>query len=107
MPIKGFLATHAEAYSDPKIVSATGPVIQSVAPLLSASDIGEKKYKAILSGKNKLSNAGFNYYTQWAPACNISFRKDFFMKIGGFDDIFCGSVPNSADVEICHRTRKA
>lgn len=43
---------------------------------------------------------------KWAPGCNMSFRREWLYRVGGFDESFYGAAIGE-EAELCHRVRKA
>ena len=51
-------------------------------------------------------NAGFPYEIKWARGCNMSFRREWIIKINGFDENFYG-IAVGEEPEFCHRLTTA
>lgn len=106
-PQKNFLQGHILPYSNPAIAAVTGPILNPGQPLVGKEGLGEERYKKVILNRKLVTNINFAYYPEWAPGCNLSFRKDFFRSIEGYDENFYGGVPTGADSEIWLRVKKA
>jgi len=103
-PVAGFLLGHADPYSDPAVLGVTGPGPTPGQPPKGHAKIGEGTWAALMARKDMRFDVNFAFSTQWAVGCNMSFRRQLFEDLGGFDEDFVG--PAGDDAEFSHRVRK-
>ncbi len=106
-PKSGFLKSHILPYSNPQIIAVTGPILNPGQSLVSRNSFSKEKYEKIIDERKLARNAGFIHFPKWAPGGNLSFRKEFFKSIGGYNENFYGGVAVGSDSEIWVRAKKA
>lgn len=107
-PFPGLLAGHVKGYGMRKeIGSVTGPCLAPGKKLQSREMVGEEVWRRLNEGAEMRSNVDFPFLASYAPGCNMSFRREMIMKLGGFDENYLGGVWAFEDAESGHRVRQA
>lgn len=107
VPFPGFLSGHVRGYSmGEEIGSVTGPCLSFGGELQSRAAVGEEVWRRIQEGKEMRSNVDFTFSAPYAPGCNMSFRRDVILKVGGFDENYLGGVWAFEDAETGHFVRQ-
>ncbi|HBJ85856.1 MAG TPA: hypothetical protein DDZ88_18675 [Verrucomicrobiales bacterium] len=102
----GFVQAHLDQYLNSTIAGVAGCVIHENERKLGECDLDPSTVSRVRSGKQVLFNAGFHYDAKWARGCNMSFRREWILKVGGFDENFYG-IAVGEEPEFCHRLREA
>jgi len=102
----GFVQAHLRQYSDSNIAGVAGCVIHADERKLGECDLDPSTVSRIRRGKQVLFNLDFAYEASWARGCNMSFRREWILKIGGFDEGFYG-IAVGEEPEFCHRLTAA
>jgi GT2 family glycosyltransferase len=105
IPVPCLIATHAAAYNAPDIGGVAGRRTFPIEPVPpeSPTPVG-------MIARNSTHVANFSatmpqHSVEWAPGCNMSFRRHLITAVGGFDAMFVGSAVYE-DVEFCFRLRR-
>jgi GT2 family glycosyltransferase len=104
-PAKNFLWEHARCYMDPLVIGVAGPGPFPGEPLKSRDMVGEDVYKSLITQQSMRFDVSFSFSAQWAQGCNMSFRRELILRLGGFDEGFRHAAIGE-DAEFCHRARK-
>lgn len=102
----GFIEAHLRAYDDASLAGVAGCVLHEGEALISKEELTWRQQRDMHSGNLVLFNADFPYEIRWARGCNMSFRREWIIKAGGFDENFYG-VAVGEEPEFCHRLREA
>lgn len=102
----GFIEAHLQAYEDKTLAGVAGCVLHEGECLLTKDDLSWRQKRELHAGSLVLFNAAFPYIIRWARGCNMSFRRDWIMSVGGFDENFYG-VAVGEEPEFCHRLRQS
>jgi GT2 family glycosyltransferase len=97
-----FVQAHLKVYHNPEIAGVAGCVIHKGEIKLAECDLDPSSMARVKSGKQALFNLSFAYQAKWARGCNMSFRREWIYKAGGFDENFYG-VAVGEEPEFCHR----
>ena len=104
LPREGFLAAHVKRYADPTVVGVTGPALAPGDHPKSREEIGEAAFKSVSAQQLMRFDLGFPVVAQWAVGCNMSFRREVILRLGGFDEVF-ERAPIGDDAEFSHRAK--
>lgn len=104
--VPGFIQAHLKEYKDALVAGVAGCVIHDGERKLDECDLDPSTISRVKRGKQALFNLGFAYEARWARGCNMSFRREWIYKAGGFDENFYG-VAVGEEPEFCHRLRHA
>lgn len=90
----GFIAAHVESYKKKEIVVVVGRIKQKDKPVSN---------RLLFLRKTSFGAGSFNYpkfaYAETVQGCNMSFKKEILLKIGGFDTNYIGNaVREESDV---------
>lgn len=102
----GFVEAHLQAYKNGSLAGVAGGVQHEGEKLVARDELSWRQRIALRSGNLVLFNATFPYRIKWARGCNMSFRRDWIIRSGGFDENFYG-VAVGEEPEFCYRLRKA
>ena len=102
----GFIQKHLKEYEDASVAGVSGCVLHAGERKLEECDLDPSTISRVKRGKQPLFNLGFAYEARWASGCNMSFRREWIYKAGGFDENFYG-VAVGEEPEFCHRLRFA
>ncbi len=103
-PRPGFLQAHCDAYRHPQVWGATGPVLSPEDPAGESGIDLSSRYGGAQTGDVSEPKAGGLTVLDWLVGCNMSFRRDVLLKLGGFDhryEIHCD------DSDMSHRVKAA
>lgn len=103
---RGFVKAHLDQYSDSTVAGVAGCVLHANEKKVNEDDLDPSMVRRIKKGGQVLFNSGFPYEAQWARGCNMSFRREWIGRTGGFDENFYG-IAVGEEPEFCHRLRKA
>lgn len=104
--VPGFIQAHLQEYKDVSLAGVAGCVVHAGERKLDECDLDPSTISRLKRGKQALFNLGFAYEARWARGCNMSFRREWIYKAGGFDENFYG-VAVGEEPEFCHRLRLA
>jgi GT2 family glycosyltransferase len=102
----GFIQKHLKEYEDVSVAGVAGCVLHAGQRKLAECDLDASTISRVKRGKQALFNLGFAYEARWAAGCNMSYRREWIYKAGGFDENFYG-VAVGEEPEFCHRLRLA
>lgn len=102
----GFLEAHLAAYEDKDLAGIAGAVLHEGEKTIGSDQLTRRQRADWRAGRLVLFNADFAFPTLWARGCNMSFRRDWILRAGGFDENFYG-VAVGEEPEFCHRLRQA
>ncbi len=102
----GFIQAHLKEYEEASLAGVAGCVLHADERKLDECDLDPSTISRVKRGKQALFNLGFAYAARWARGCNMSFRREWIYKAGGFDENFYG-VAVGEEPEFCHRLRLA
>jgi GT2 family glycosyltransferase len=105
VPAPGFLFAHAICYAIQRVIGVAGPTPLPGQSLLSREAIGESGYVSLVQQREMRFDVDFPFSAQWAQGCNMSFRREKIIALGGFDEVF-QKVAVGEDAEFSHRARK-
>lgn len=95
----GFIKAHFEIYKDKSVVAAVGRIKEK----------GKEPGELLFFRKTDFGAGNFNYpftsYAITAQGCNMSFRKNILLKIGGFDTNYIGNALRE-ESDVTFRLRK-
>lgn len=98
----GFVQAHLNQYSNPSITGVAGCVIHEDEKKMEEWDLDPATVSRVKNGKQAIFNVGFPYEAKWARGCNMSFRREWILKVNGFDENFYG-IAVGEEPEFCHR----
>ncbi|HOS83119.1 MAG TPA: glycosyltransferase [Methanolinea sp.] len=103
IPFSNFIENHIKNYQNEEIGGVGGRVL----PKFAKSNIESKKIGKIRFDGKIISNFSLNFKTEvdHVYGCNMSFRKNILMKIGGFSTDFSGNA-YFEETDISIRVRK-
>lgn len=101
-----FVQSHLLTYVDEKVAGAGGSIVcdNGLTEIVN-SQVIEKHVRGALRGELNVSpnfNENYFYRSLWVRGCNMSFKKNWWEKVGGFDENFYGSAYGE-ESEFCHR----
>ncbi|MDB4875817.1 MAG: glycosyl transferase family 2 [Gemmatimonadetes bacterium] len=102
IPTDGFLAAHAAAYADPTIGGVTGPAVSPGAALVPMDRVPAEFWSALERRGAMRFDLDVAFDARWAVGCNMSFRRESILAVGGFDERFF-DVATGEDAEFSHR----
>lgn len=102
----GFVEAHLRAYEDGSLAGVAGGVQHEGERLVDREALSWRQRISLRAGSLVLFNATFPYRIKWARGCNMSFRREWIIRAGGFDENFYG-VAVGEEPEFCYRLRKA
>ena len=101
----GFIGAHVTAYSDPRVVGATGPVSERGGTTVKRQDLPAEVVRSLDQQATMRFDVDFPFDAQWATGGNMSFRKAAIIAVGGFDEQFQGAAIGE-EAEFSHRVKK-
>ncbi len=102
----GFIEAHRAAYGDQDLAGVAGGVLHEGEKTIGHDQLTRRQRADLRAGRLVLFNADFAFPTLWARGCNMSFRREWILRAGGFDENFYG-VAVGEEPEFCHRLRQA
>lgn len=103
-PLEGFIDGHLAQYDDDQISGVSGCALAPGARQQSRSDLSTHELHRMLTTNYARFDLDFPREARWATGCNMSFRRQAIIKIGGFDESFYGAAIGE-DAEFCYRLR--
>lgn len=104
IPHPGFITNHIKNYKDLKVAGVGGRVV-----LKNERDVRLSKRIGIFREFDCVFIDNFNgikkRYIDHAQGCNMSFRKNLLIKVGGFDERFGGSA-HLEETDLCIRLKR-
>lgn len=105
-PTPRLIDEHLACYADPAVWGVGGCTLIPGAKKVSRDMIGARELKELEAGRANRFDLDWQRTMTWAPGCNMSFRKQRLVEVGGFDEAFYG-MATGEETELCHRIRQA
>src|SRR5262249_722109 len=96
---------HAATYLRTDACCVTGPILTLTDSLVSIDTLDAEQRAKLNKGELFISNLDAEYIPLFAPSGNASYKRDFLISIGGFDENFIGALVVGEDAEISYRVK--
>lgn len=106
VPEPTLLDAHLCCYEDPEIAGVGGCMLLPGERVLGREDLAKAELHRLDRGLVDRFDLDWPRDLKWAPGCNMSFRREWLYRVGGFDESFYGAAIGE-EAELCHRVRKA
>lgn len=101
-----FIQAHLSKYIINEITGVAGSVLHEGEQQISKNQLSVKQLKDLNLGRHTRFDLAFEYAPLWARGCNMSFRREWIVKLNGFDENFFG-IALGEEPEFCHRMMAA
>lgn len=105
-PSPQLLDEHLACYADAAVWGVGGCTLLPGGRKLSKEMLNASDLKMIETGVGNRFDLDWPRNMTWAPGCNMSFRRNKLVHVGGFDEAFYGMAIGE-ETEFCYRIRKA
>lgn len=106
VPEAGLIDAHLRCYDDPGVVGVGGCTLHPGERRHSRTELSAGELQKLDAGQDDRFDIDWERDTSWTRGCNMSFRRDWLFRVGGFDEAFYGAALGE-EVELCHRLRQA
>lgn len=105
-PSPALIDEHLESYTGPEIWGVGGSMLLPQQTQHSQSEFTTNELSDISINRINRYDLDWPRFLEWAPGCNMSFRRNRIHAVGGFDEAFQGASIGE-ETEFCFRIRKA
>ncbi len=105
VPVPELLDAHLRCYEDPALAGVGGCTLHPGERRHSRSELSRAELQKLDAGQTDRFDIDWERNTKWARGCNMSFRRDWLFRVGGFDEAFYGAALGE-EVELCYRIRR-
>lgn len=106
VPVPELLDAHLRSYEDPVLAGVGGCMLLPGGSQIAREDLPAAELRRLDRGLEDRFDLDWPRDLKWAPGCNMSFRREWLFRVGGFDEAFYGAAIGE-EAELCHRVRKA
>ncbi len=106
VPVPELLDAHLRGYEDPALAGVGGCMLLPGGSQISREVLPAAELRRLDRGLEDRFDLDWPRDLKWAPGCNMSFRREWLFRVGGFDEAFYGAAIGE-EAELCHRLRKA
>lgn len=105
-PSSNLLNEHLACYTDPDVWGVGGCTLLPGKGKLSKRDFSPAALRSLEFERTTRFDLDWPRTMGWAPGCNMSFRREKLIAVGGFDEAFYG-IAVGEEAELCYRVRQA
>ena len=102
IPEQNLIVSHIQHYSNPDIVSVAGRVFRPGEEEIHTMKVGRVKPNGLILGN---FTSSMKTTVESAMGCNLSYRKDIFKKIGGYNTHYVGNFVRE-ESDLCFKIRR-
>lgn len=106
VPVPELLDAHLRCYEDPALAGVGGCMLLPGGSQISREELPVAELRRLERGLEDRFDLDWPRDLNWTPGCNMSFRREWLFRVGGFDEAFYGAAIGE-EAELCHRVRKA
>ncbi len=106
LPSENLIDEHLACFADPKVWGVGGCTLSAGARKVSKRELSASQLREIELNVVDRFDLDWPRVLTWAPGCNMSFRRQNIIDVGGFDEAFY-AMAIGEETEMCFRLRKA